>query len=75
MQEVGLSERRENILGIANNYSFNRESGQIECRDIQGILQLLQENDKCSLKLIDRLEKIIFQNAKKLRREEIRSSR
>lgn len=66
---------RENILDIAKNYSFSPQSGQIECNDIQGILQLLQENDKCSLKLLDRLEKIIFHNAKKLRREDIRTRR
>lgn len=54
------------------NYSFSKQNGQIECNDIMGILVHLSEHDKSSLKYYERLEKIIFEHSKKLRREDIR---
>ena len=47
-------------------------SGQFECNDIMGILDHLAENDKASLNYFERLERIIFENAKKLRKDDIR---
>ena len=47
-------------------------SGQFECNDIMGILEHLAENDQSSLNYFERLEKIIFENAKKLRKDDIR---
>lgn len=62
-------------MDISKNYSFSRMSGQFECNDIMGILEHLAENDLTSLNYIDRLEKIIFQNARKLRRDDLRKVR
>lgn len=46
-------------------------SGQFECNDVMGILEHLADKDQSSLKYIERLEKIIFENAKKLRRDDL----
>ena len=62
-------------MDISKNYSFSRMSGQFECNDIMGILEHLAENDLTSLNYVDRLEKIIFQNARKLRRDDLRKVR
>jgi len=67
--------RKENILDISKNYSFSRMSGQFECNDIMGILEHLADNDQSSLKYIERLEKIIYANAKKLRRDDLSRKR
>lgn len=63
---------RENIMDISKNYSFSRMSGKFECNDIMGILEHLADNDISSLNYIDRLEKIIFLNSKKLRKDDLR---
>lgn len=59
-------------MDISKNYSFSRMSGQFECNDIMGILEHLADNDQSSLNYFERLEKIIFENAKKLRKDDIR---
>lgn len=48
-------------------------NGQFECNDIMGILEHLADNDQSSLNYFERLEKIIFENAKKLRKDELSS--
>lgn len=58
-------------MDISKQYSFSRLSGQFECTDIMGILEHLAENDQNSLTYFDSLEKLIFHNAKKLRRDDI----
>lgn len=47
-------------------------SGQFECNDIMGILEHLADNDQLSLNYFERLEKIIFENSKKLRKDDVR---
>lgn len=59
-------------MDISKNYSFSKMSGQFECNDIMGILEHLAENDLTSLNYIDRLEKILFENARKLRGDDLR---
>lgn len=55
------------------NYTYSTETGQIECQDLMGLLQLLSESDKNSLKYFHRLEKVMFENSKKLRREDVKT--
>ncbi len=46
--------------------------GKFECNNMMEILELLAENDQSSLSNLERLEKIIFVTAPKLRRDDIR---
>lgn len=48
-------------------------TGQFECNDIMGILEHLADNDLSSLQYIDKLEKTIFLESRKLRRDDISS--
>lgn len=57
---------------MSKNYTYSKETGQYECQDLTGLLQLLSESDKCSLKYLQRLEKLLFENSKRLRREDMK---
>lgn len=48
-------------------------SGQFECNDIMGILDHLAENDQSSLNYLEKLEKTIFENSRKLKKDDIRN--
>lgn len=57
---------------MSKNYTYSKETGQFECQDLMGLLLLLSESDKSGLKYLQRLEKLLFENSKKLRREDIK---
>jgi hypothetical protein len=46
--------------------------GKFECNNMMEILELLADNDQSSLSNLERMEKIIFVTAPKLRRDDIR---